>query len=199
MRISGPRASGSSFTGTNDGTWGAVTAVSGSLDSIQMPDFADAVHPASTIQRRTRLAFNPLASATAAIDTLGRRQASTSSLFNSSLCRRRRRPGNAGEINVVCTCPPKLGGHEIPTARQVLQDAMAGRLRLTGVHPILKCRTVSIGVAGSREKVAHFLAGADACCVGSILVSARHHVAKCSAARVWCPAEHPSARCTIGS
>lgn len=101
-----------------------------------------ASHPADPIQSAFRTLslyvwLRParaarVASAIAAIDTSGCREASTTSLLKSALCRRRRRPDSAKEINVVGTCPPKLGGHETPTPPRFLQDAITGRLRCTG-------------------------------------------------------------------
>lgn len=58
-----------------------------------------------TTQRRSRFAFSPFAKATAAIDTPGCRQASTTFALNSAVCVRRRR--QTTPWSEVSICPPK--------------------------------------------------------------------------------------------
>ncbi len=65
---------------------------------------APAALSASTADRRSGFAFTDHASATAAIDTPGWRQAATASALNSARCRRRRRRS----IIMVFTCPPRI-------------------------------------------------------------------------------------------
>ena len=79
-------------TGTNDRMTGSFAA-------------GRAAPSASTTQRRSRLAFRPLANATAAIDMPGALLAATASARNSALCRRRRRPDSKSKT-LVSTCPP---------------------------------------------------------------------------------------------
>jgi len=71
--------------------------------SIDVPGCA---RSSVTTHRRTRFAFRPFASATAAIDTPGLRHAVTTFALNSALCVRRRRrtmlPSSA-----VSMCPPR--------------------------------------------------------------------------------------------
>jgi hypothetical protein len=62
----------------------------------------------STTQRRSRFAFNPRASATAAIETPGWRQAATDSARNAALWRRRRRRPILSACGEVFTCPPNF-------------------------------------------------------------------------------------------
>src|SRR6185437_10747723 len=68
-------------------------------------DLTGVVCSSVTTQRRSRLAFSPLARATAAIDTPGWRQADTTFALNSPLCVRRRR--RTMPLSEVSMCPPK--------------------------------------------------------------------------------------------
>lgn len=82
---------------------------------------------ASATQRRSKLAFSPLASATDAIEIPGRRHAATTEALNVALWRRRRLI-DGSTISEAFTCPPKLRGHEAPMPYRRIQDEFAGRI-----------------------------------------------------------------------
>lgn len=90
-RRSSMRIAHSALWGTATGTKAAplsigTLAAAGAAATGSVP-----ARSASTTQRRSRFAFSPRASATAAIDTPGCRHAATDSARNAALWRRRRR------------------------------------------------------------------------------------------------------------
>lgn len=90
MRMSGNGvgvAGEGSDTGTNDGAVVGLLAVTA---TCALSSSTDGLISTSVTQRRRRLAFTPLAMATAAMEMPGCVQAATRSALNSSLCRRRR-------------------------------------------------------------------------------------------------------------
>ena len=88
------------------------------------------VRSASTSQRRSKFAFSPRESATAAIDTPGRRHAATASALNASLWRRRRRRTMPIDCSEVFTCPPVCWVDTIIRVRYAAQEGdFAGRLQ----------------------------------------------------------------------